>query len=115
MEQFTYFASWVLLIGGSFFLMIGAIGVLRMPDVYTRSHAAGVTDTMGVILILGGLMIQGGFTLITAKLALILIFLLFTSPAASHALGNTAWSTGLKPILDRDPPIKQPGNSDGIN
>jgi multicomponent Na+:H+ antiporter subunit G len=103
MEQFTYFASWVLLIGGSFFLMIGAIGVLRMPDVYTRSHAAGVTDTMGVILILGGLMIQGGFTLITAKLALILIFLLFTSrqrrtrSATPHGqLGSSPSWTGIR-------------------
>lgn len=115
MEQAAYYASWVLLLGGSFFLLIGAIGVLRMPDVYTRSHAAGITDTLGAILILGGLMIQGGFTLITVKLALILIFLLFTSPTSSHALGNTAWSTGLKPLLDDDPPVKQSGDSDGID
>lgn len=115
MEQAAYYASWVLLLGGSFFLVIGAIGVLRMPDVYTRSHAAGITDTLGAIFILGGLMIQGGFTLITAKLVLILIFLLFTSPTSSHALGNTAWSTGLKPLLDEDPPVKQSGDSDGID
>lgn len=115
MEQVAHYASWVLLLGGSFFLLIGAIGVLRMPDVYTRSHAAGITDTLGAILILGGLMIQGGFTLITAKLVLILIFLLITSPTASHALGNTAWSMGLKPMLDEDPPVKQTSESDGID
>ena len=103
------------MLGGSFFLLIGAIGVLRMPDLYTRSHAAGITDTMGAILILFGLMIQGGFTLITAKLVMILLFLLFTSPAASHALGNTAWSTGLKPVLDEDPPVKQTDGSDGVD
>ncbi len=114
MEQVTTVLSWALLLGGSFFLLIGAIGVLRMPDVYTRSHAAGITDTMGAILILSGLMVQGGFTLITVKLLMILLFLLFTSPAASHALGNTAWSSGLKPILDEDPPVKQNEESDRI-
>ena len=115
MEQFATIASWALLLGGSFFLVIGAIGVLRMPDVYTRSHAAGITDTMGAMLILFGLMIQGGFTLITVKLALILLFLLFTSPAASHALGNTAWSSGLRPILDEEAPVKQTEETDGID
>lgn len=115
MEQVAYYASWALLLGGSFFLLIGAVGVLRLPDVYTRSHAAGITDTMGAMLILFGLMIQGGFTLVTAKLLMILLFLLFTSPTASHALGNTAWSSGLKPMLDEDPPVKQSGESDGID
>tara|TARA_R110000868_G_scaffold28525_8_gene106914 strand:- start:4252 stop:4599 length:348 start_codon:yes stop_codon:yes gene_type:complete len=115
MELATTVISWALLLGGSFFLVIGAVGVLRMPDVYTRSHAAGITDTMGAILILTGLMVQGGFTLITVKLLMILIFLLFTSPAASHALGNTAWSSGLKPILDEDPPVKQTKETDGID
>ncbi|MGZ0245577.1 MAG: cation:proton antiporter, partial [Alphaproteobacteria bacterium] len=68
MEQAIDILSWALLLGGSFFLLVGAIGVLRLPDLYTRSHAAGITDTMGAILILLGLMLQGGFTLITAKL-----------------------------------------------
>jgi len=112
-DQIVTVLSWAFLLGGSFFLLVGAIGVLRLPDLYTRSHAAGITDTMGAMLILGGLMLQGGFTLITAKLVMILLFLLFTSPAASHALGNTAWSSGLKPILDEDPPVKQSDETDG--
>jgi multicomponent Na+:H+ antiporter subunit G len=115
MDQVLAIVSWAFLLGGSFFLLIGAVGVLRMPDLYTRSHAAGITDTMGAMLILFGLMVQGGFTLITAKLLMILLFLLFTSPAASHALGNTAWSSGLKPILDEDPPVKQNAETDGID
>jgi len=113
MDQIVTVLSWAFLLGGSFFLLVGAIGVLRLPDLYTRSHAAGITDTMGAMLILVGLMFQGGFTLITAKLVMILLFLLFTSPAASHALGNTAWSSGLKPILDEDPPVKQADETDG--
>ena len=115
MDQVLAIVSWAFLLGGSFFLLIGAVGVLRMPDLYTRSHAAGITDTMGAMLILFGLMVQGGFTLITAKLLMILLFLLFASPAASHALGNTAWSSGLKPILDEDPPVKQNAETDGID
>ena len=58
-------------------------------------------------------MLQGGFTLITAKLMMILLFLLFTSPAASHALGNAAWSSGLRPKLDEDAPVEQNTENDG--
>lgn len=112
-EQIVDILSWALFFGGSFFLLVGAVGVLRLPDLYTRGHAAGITDTMGAILILFGLMLQGGFTLITAKLLMILLFLLFTSPAASHALGNAAWSSGLRPKLDEDAPVEQNAETDG--
>lgn len=108
MDMLINISSWALLLGGSFFVLVGGIGVLRMPDVYTRSHAAGITDTMGAILILAGLMVQGGFSLITVKLLLILLFLLFTGPVASHALNNTAWAKGVRPILESEPPVKQP-------
>lgn len=101
--------SWACLLGGSFFVLTGGVGVLRMPDVYTRSHAAGVTDTLGAILILSGLAVQSGFTLVSAKLLLILVFLLFTSPTASHALNHTAWTSGIRPVLDGPPPVAQPG------
>ena len=94
--------SWVCLLAGGFFVLVGGIGVLRMPDVYTRSHAASITDTLGTALILVGLMAQAGPTLISAKLVLILIFLFFTSPTSSHALLHTAFSTGVKPVLDHD-------------
>lgn len=102
-------ASWILLLAGSFFVLTGGIGILRMPDVYTRSHAAGITDTLGALLIIAGLAIQSGFTLVTVKLVLILLFLLFTSPTSSHALNHTAWTSGLRPILDGAPPGDRPG------
>lgn len=82
--------SWALLLGGAAFSMIGGLGLLRMPDVYTRMHAASLTDTLGAILILGGLMVQGGLTLVTLKLVLTLFFLLYTSPVATHALAAAA-------------------------
>lgn len=94
--------SWAMLLGGSAFSLIGGLGLVRMPDLYTRMHAASLTDTLGAILILGGLMLQGGLTLVTVKLALILIFLLFTSPVATHALAAAALSAGHKPLLARD-------------
>jgi len=113
MESVIDVLSWALVIGGSFFLLVGAIGVLRLPDVYTRGHAAGITDTLGAMMILGALMLQGGFSLITAKLFLILLFLLFTSPAASHALGNAAWSTGVRPKMNNAAPVEQNTETDG--
>ena len=72
--------SFILIGIGSFSLIIGALGVLRLPDVYTRMHAASITDTLGAGTIILGLIIQAGLTLVAGKLFLILIFLFFTSP-----------------------------------
>jgi len=107
MNIFVDTLSTVLLIGGGFFVIVGGIGILRLPDVYTRLHAASVTDTLGVILIVAGLMVQAGWTLITVKLLLILLFLLFTSPVASHALARAALSDGVKPILGKESPLSK--------
>lgn len=100
--------SWALLLTGSFFLVVGAVGVLRMPDFYTRMHAASLTDTLAAIGILGGLMLQGGLTIVTIKLVLILAFLLLTSPVASHALAAAALSQGHKPLLAKPDGTLQP-------
>jgi multicomponent Na+:H+ antiporter subunit G len=89
--------SWVLLLGGGLVGILGGIGLLRFPDFYTRLHAAGMTDTLCALMIIGGLILQAGFTLLSLKLALILLFLLFTSPTASHALARAALSDGHKP------------------
>jgi multicomponent Na+:H+ antiporter subunit G len=93
-------ASWVLLAGGSFFLLVGGIGLMRMPDFFTRLHAAGVTDTAGAGLMLFGLMLHAGFTLVTVKLLLALFFILFTTPTACHALAKAALQEGLRPGHD---------------
>lgn len=92
-------ASWILIAAGGFFCVVGAFGMIRMPDLYTRMHASGVIDPFGVVLVLLGLMVQAGFTLVTAKLAVLVILLLFTSPVACHALGRAALHRGLKPQL----------------
>jgi multicomponent Na+:H+ antiporter subunit G len=82
--------SWILLLTGGAFGVIGGLGLLRFPDFYTRLHAAGVTETLCAILIILGLVLQAGFSLLTIKLVLILLFLLFTAPTASHALARAA-------------------------
>jgi len=91
--------SWVFIITGSTFVIIGGIGMLRLPDFYARIHAAGITDTMGAWLILIGLMFQAGWTLVTAKLLFLLFFLVATSPLASHALAKAAFLRDLAPML----------------
>ena len=89
--------SWILLSAGGVFVLVGGIGALRMPNLYTRMHAASVTDTMGAVLVLTGVMVQAGLSLATIKLAAILLFLLITSPTASYALAHAALLAGIKP------------------
>ncbi len=90
--------SWLFILGGLFFIVVGTIGVIRMPDVYTRLHAAGMTDTMGAGLMLIGLSFQAGFTLVMVRLLLIWGFLLFTSPIATFALSRAALKGAVAPI-----------------
>ena len=87
--------SWVLIASGCIFMVTGGIGLVRLPDLFSRFHAAGITDTSGVGLILVGIMFQAGFTLLTVKLIFILMFILFTSPTATHALARAARLGGL--------------------
>ena len=84
------FASGLLLALGSFFMLSGAIGLVRFPDFYTRMHAAGITDTLAAFLVISGLMLLAGWSLALFKLGLILLFIFFTNPAASHALAKAA-------------------------
>ena len=92
--------SWLLLIAGSFFSIVGGFGIVRMPDFYSRLHGGGVTDTLGAALIVFGLMLQTGLTLATVKLFMILFFLFIASPSSCHALANSALYHGLEPQLD---------------
>jgi multicomponent Na+:H+ antiporter subunit G len=91
--------SWVCLVGGGFFCIVGALGLLRMPDFYTRMHAASVIETLGAGLILLGLLFQAGFTLVAAKLVVIGLLIFFASPTATHALARAAMERGLRPQL----------------
>ena len=87
--------SWLLLCAGGAFVFIGGLGALRMPNFYTRLHASSLTDTMGTIAVLAGIVLQAGWSLASMKLAAIALFLLFTGPTASYALANAAFLAGL--------------------
>lgn len=90
--------SWAFILAGVFFVFTGTLGMLRLPDFYTRLHAAGITDTLGTELLLIAMMLQAGWSLVTVKLAMISLFIFFTSPTATHALANAANSVGLRPF-----------------
>ena len=94
--------SGILVILGSLSIIVGLLGVYRMPDFYTRLHAASVIDTLGTILILFGLILYAGLNIVSIKLLLILIFILITTPTAAHALAMSALHGKLKPMTDDD-------------
>ncbi len=96
-EGLTDILSWFFLCLGGAFVLIGGIGALRLPNFYTRLHAASLTETMATILIFVGMILQAGFTLAALKLAAIMVFLLLTAPTASYALANAALQSGMRP------------------
>ncbi|HIF51457.1 MAG TPA: monovalent cation/H(+) antiporter subunit G [Thiotrichaceae bacterium] len=102
MSDLINIISGVLIISGALAIIVGLIGVFRMPDFFTRLHAASIVDTMGTMLILFGMMLYSGFNIVSVKLLLILIFILVTTPTAAHALAKSALHGGLKPMLDKD-------------
>ena len=82
--------AWVLAVSGCAFVLIGAVGMLRMPDFTTRAHAASLIDVFGTMQIIAALALPGiarsGADEVVLKLALIIVFLLITAPAAIHAI-----------------------------
>lgn len=101
----------VLLAIGGLFCVVGGVGLHRFSDFYQRTHAASVTDTAGAGLMLLGLMLQGGVSMVTLKLILVLAFLLFTSPAIAHALVKAAHGHGL--ALELEVPDGETGPAPG--
>ncbi len=91
-----------MMLAGAFFLLVAGIGIVRFPDFYTRIHAMGKGDTLGIILVLLGLWVYEGFTLVGVKLLLALVFVALTNPVATHALARSALRYGLKPLLKQD-------------
>ncbi|KCZ85789.1 MnhG/PhaG family monovalent cation/proton antiporter [Hyphomonas adhaerens MHS-3] len=91
----------LLSLGGALLCLIGTVGVLRFPDIYTRLHAASITDTSGAALVLIGMMLISPGWLVISKLFAICVFIFLTSPTASHALANAAHTAGVQPIIGR--------------
>lgn len=85
-----------LLAAGTFFLGVSALGLQRLPDFYARTHAAGKTETLGAILLLGGLALHEGFDNASLKLLLIVGLVAVATPAGVHALTRAAVHSGLE-------------------
>lgn len=96
-------ATWALLLAGAFFCVVGGIGLLRLPEFFTRLHGAGLTDTLGAALILAGLMLQAESPLVIVKLVMILVILWITSPTSTHAIAKAARMAGLRAIDEDEP------------
>lgn len=84
---------------GAVFYLIGAVGLIRMPDIFTRMHAVSVSETLGVTLLMLGMAIEAGFTLVLVKLVIIWLVLMVAGPVASHALARAALHDGTLPLL----------------
>jgi len=106
MEAVFSILSGALIVTGAVFCIIGALGVVRLPDVFTRMHGAGIIDTLGLMLVMAGFVILAGLTLISVKLVLIVAFVLFTSPIATHALSRACLNGGIKPVTNTKSSIK---------
>jgi multicomponent Na+:H+ antiporter subunit G len=100
--------SWSSLVLGGIFCVVGAIGLLRMPDFFTRMHAASVIETLGAGLILLGLMLQAGLTLVSVKLLMLGLLILFVSPTATHALARAAMVRGIKHLAVEETSSSKP-------
>ncbi len=99
MGQVIDLLSWAALLGGGFFYVVGAIGLNRMPDIFTRMHAVSVSETLGVGLMTLGMLLQAGFTLVAVKLIMIMVVMMWTGAVATHALARAALHDGEKPLL----------------
>jgi multicomponent Na+:H+ antiporter subunit G len=100
-------ASWALILAGSFFTLVGSLGLVRMPDIFTRMHAASVTDTAGAGLLILGMVLQAGLSLTALKLGILMALLFFTGPVVTHALAQTCLHEKIEPLL-----ADQPGTAD---
>ncbi|HET54873.1 MAG TPA: monovalent cation/H(+) antiporter subunit G [Ignavibacteria bacterium] len=92
----------ILIVAGSFFMLVGSIGVVRLPDFFTRSHATSKSDTLGIMLIILGLMVYEGFCLNSLKLLIIFVFVAIANPVGAHALARAALSFGIKPWFKKE-------------
>lgn len=105
----------VLLLGGAFFLGVSIVGLIRLPDFYTRAHAAGKSETLGAMLLLGGLVVYNGFNLVSLKLIMVLALVALTNPTGVHAMTRAALRSGLDIWTRAGSPGKEPVTDSGTD
>ena len=98
----------ILVIAGAFFLLVGSIGVVRLPDFYTRTHAVGKSDTLGLVLAVFGVAVHEGLSLTSVKLVAVVVFVALTNPVGTHALVRSAYVSGLRPWFKGQPMPQDP-------
>lgn len=98
----------ILVTAGAFFLLVGSIGVVRLPDFYTRTHAVGKSDTLGLVLVILGIAVHEGPSLTFAKLVAVVVFVALTNPVGTHALVRSAYFSGLRPWFAGQPMPEDP-------
>ena len=82
----------IFLFGGLFFFIVGTLGIIRFPDVFTRAHSAAKCDTLGAILSLSALVLLKGFSIVSLKIILILVFVWSAGPTATHLIANAEYT-----------------------
>lgn len=97
----------IFLVAGTFFMMVGSIGIVRLPGFFNRIHAGSKSDTLGIILFTAGMMIYNGPDINSLKLLIIFILVALTNPVSSHALTRAAFNSGVKPWFRKDEKEKQ--------
>ena len=102
----------ILIVGGGFFLTVSAIGLLRLPDFYSRTHAVGKSETLGTILVLSGLAVYNGWELSTVKILFIMVFALIANPTATHAIARAAFRSGLPLWIQKKTQSDKDNNND---
>jgi multicomponent Na+:H+ antiporter subunit G len=88
----------VVISAGLFFLAVSSVGLFRLPGFFARVHAVSKSETLGIALVLLGLMIHEGVSLVSLKLGLIVVFVAMANPVAAHLLTRAAVRTGILPV-----------------
>jgi multicomponent Na+:H+ antiporter subunit G len=102
MTEISYIITISFVVLGTFFMFIGSVGVVRLPDFFTRSHATSKSDTLGIMLIVVGLMFFEGFSLNSLKLVIVFVFVALANPVGAHALARAAFKFGEKPWFKKE-------------
>jgi len=92
----------VLALGGVFFAVVAAVGLVRLPDLYTRAHSTSKSETLGAVLALAAVALAFGDDLSTVKAVLLLVFMFLTNPTAAHAIARAASEQGIEPWTTED-------------
>jgi len=77
--------------------LVAAVGLIRLPDLYTRTHAASKSDTLGTVLTLAAVALALGADFSTLKTVFLLLFVFLTNPTAAHAITRAAYEEGIEP------------------